>query len=313
VLVGYWLYSGFENTGGAGDVGWRVRIGATEWTGSGPAVAGGKYTVKVAVSAGGATGVVELLEPVLDTWRFTSSLGSFMNVSYIRVPDGFLTIHSDDPDDPEAFVGLYGVAVPAGPDATPPTTTDDFDDAWHRSAVTVHLKPVDAGGSGMSGGLAKTEYSKDGGATWVTGTSVTYGVWKRGGGSGVHTLLYRSTDAAGNLEETRSVQVLMDARAPLTTDDALSTPQPGGCTVHLTAADTLFGVSACSGVAAVTYSLDGGAPRTVPGASASVMVSGAGTHWIAYAATDNAGNTEYVKWRSVTIVAAGREARGTTR
>ena len=77
------------------------------------------------------------------------------------------------------------------------------------------LTPVDAGGSGMSGGLAKTEYSKDGGATWSTGTSVTYGVWKRGGGSGLHTLLYRSTDAAGNLESTQSCEVKMDARAPV--------------------------------------------------------------------------------------------------
>ena len=94
--------------------------------------------------------------------------------------------------------------------------------------------------------------------------SVTYGVWKRGGGSGLHTLLYRSTDAAGNLESTQSCEVKIDARAPVTANDAPLAPQAGPVTVHLTAADSMFGVSACSDVASVTYSLDGGAPQTVP-------------------------------------------------
>ena len=98
-------------------------------------------------------------------------------------------------------------------DLTPPTTTDDAPAAWQQGAVTVHLTPTDTG-SGMSGGLAKTEYSRDGGRTWQVGTAVTYATWKRGGGSGLHTLLYRSTDAAGNLEEERSCEVKIDARPP---------------------------------------------------------------------------------------------------
>ena len=36
VLIGYWLYSGFQNTGGAGALGWRVKIGAQETTGQAP-------------------------------------------------------------------------------------------------------------------------------------------------------------------------------------------------------------------------------------------------------------------------------------
>ena len=197
-------------------------------------------------------------------------------------------------------------------DSTPPTTGDDYDDQWHATAVTVHLTPVDAGGSGMSGGLAKTEYSKDGGATWIEGTSVTYAVWKRGGGSGLHTLLYRSSDAAGNLEVAKSVEVKIDARRPPTTsDDAPSTPHAGPVSVHLTAVDSLLGVSACSGVASVTYRLDGGAPQTVAGAAATVAVSGVGLHTIVYYSVDNAGNVESLRSCTVTILSAAAARRVT--
>jgi len=308
LLVSFSLYAGFQNVGGAGDLDWHARIGASDWTGTGAVVAGGRYTVEVLVSAGAtwSSGLVELLQPVSESWSFETLLGSLLDVTYIRVADAFVTIPSDDPDKPEAVVRLYGVALPAGSDTSPPTTTDDYDDLWHSSAVTVQLSAVDnVGGSGMSGGLAKTEYSTDGGATWIEGDEVTYAVRKkRGGGSGVHTLLYRSTDAAGNIEETKSVDVKIDARAPLTTDDAPPTSVSGPVTVHLTAEDSMFGVSACSGVAATWYALDGGGWTQ----GSSVSVSGVGTHWLRYYSVDAAGNAEYPHWRAVTI-AAGRVAR----
>ena len=191
------------------------------------------------------------------------------------------------------------------PDVTPPVTTHDSDGLWHNTAVTVGLTAYDdEGGSGMSGGSAKTEYSRDGGETWIAGQTVTYSIWKRGGGSGVHTLLYRSTDAAGNTEVTQSWDVLIDARPPLTSDDAPFGPQTGDVMVYFTAADSLFGVTACSGVAATWYSVDGGG--WTEGAQVAIPAAGnAGVHWIAYYSIDNAGNAEYVKWCSVTIAAAG--------
>ena len=160
----------------------------------------------------------------------------------------------------------------------------------------MHLTPTDSG-SGMVGGLAKTQYSRDGGATWQVGTTVTYDTWKRGGGSGLHTLLYRSTDAAGNLEDAESCEVKIDARPPQTTDDAPLTPRTGTVTVHLTAADSLMGVSASSGVKETSYSLDGGG--WVKGTA--VTVSGLGRHWVCYYSTDNAGNTEQLRWCTLTI------------
>jgi hypothetical protein len=152
----------------------------------------------------------------------------------------------------------------------------------------------------MIGGLAKTEYSRDGGLTWHKGTVVTYQTWKRGGGSGLHTLLYRSTDAAGNTETDGSCQVKIDARSPRTTDDAPLSPRTGSVTVHLTAADSLTGVTACSGVKETWSSLDGAG--WVKGTA--VSVSGLGRHWICYYSVDNAGNAEMTRWCSVTISAS---------
>ena len=78
-------------------------------------------------------------------------------------------------------------------DTAAPVTGDDAPDGWQGGPVTVTLSPTDAG-SGISGGLAKTEYKLDGAATWSSGTSVAIS------GDGVHTLVFRSSDAIGNLE-----------------------------------------------------------------------------------------------------------------
>ena len=196
-------------------------------------------------------------------------------------------------------------------DRVAPVTADNTGSVWHAAPFDLVLSPTDAT-SGMSGGLAKTEYSRDGGETWVTGDEVTFRTWKRGGGSGVHTLLYRSTDAAGNLEGTQSCEVKIDARPPQTTNDAPLAPQTGDVTVHLTAADSLTGVTACAGVKETWYALDGGGWQQ----GSSVPVSGNGLHWIAYYSVDNVGNAEMTRWCSVTISASAlvrRTVRGLVR
>lgn len=133
---------------------------------------------------------------------------------------------------------------------------------------------------------------------------------KRGGSSGIYTLLFRGTDAAGNEEQaTHSCQVYVDGRPPITTDDAPVGSQAGDVTVHFTAADSMFGVTACSGLAATWHSVDGG--RWIKGSQVVVPAArNAGVHWIAYYSADNAGNAEYVKWCSVTIAATAGAARG---
>jgi hypothetical protein len=85
-----------------------------------------------------------------------------------------------------------------------PLTTDNADGAVHRSFTLTLTASDDASG------VASTEYRLDGGA-WTSGSSVTLRApirHKRAGASvGQHLVEYRSIDAAGNVEETRSCTV----------------------------------------------------------------------------------------------------------
>lgn len=95
-------------------------------------------------------------------------------------------------------------------------------------------------------------------------------------------------------ESPRSTGVSSDSTAPVATVSSVSpTPNAAGwnntspVTVTITADDGSGG----SGVASISYTVDGGAQQTVSGASATVTVSGDGTHTVSYFATDKAGNT----------------------
>lgn len=173
-------------------------------------------------------------------------------------------------------------------DAAPPVTTDNAGSAWHAAPFTLTLTPSDSA-SGTSGGLAKTEYSIDGGTTWLSGTSLAFAAWKRGGGSGSYPVLVRSTDAVGNLETPHTVTVKVDGSHPTSADDAPGTVQSGPVTVHLKGSD------AYSGVAFIWYSLDGGTWTQVAypgGLGVAVSVSGAGSHTLCYYAVDGVGNVQ---------------------
>jgi hypothetical protein len=99
-------------------------------------------------------------------------------------------------------------------DSTPPVTTSDAPSGWKHASVTVHLSPTDAG-SGMVGGLAKTEYSTDGGSSWTTGSSVTILADPVAHlTDGVTTISYRSVDAAGNVAAVQTCHVKLDTRKP---------------------------------------------------------------------------------------------------
>ena len=146
-------------------------------------------------------------------------------------------------------------------DTTAPTTVASSSDGlaldgstWHGGALTVTFAPTDPSDThGTCSGVRSTQYSTDGGATWITGTSVTYPVWKRGGGSGSYTLLYRSTDWAGNTESQKSVPVLIDCTAPTTTESGADLAWHAvPVTVSFTAID------AGCGVASTHYRVDDG-------------------------------------------------------
>ncbi|HMK92093.1 MAG TPA: hypothetical protein VK576_03760 [Thermoleophilia bacterium] len=172
-------------------------------------------------------------------------------------------------------------------DTVPPATGDNAGTNWHAAPFSLALTPSDAT-SGMSSGLARTEFSTDAGATWTVGTGLEFVGWRRGGGSGVYPVLVRSTDAAGNVETPRRVDVKMDTEAPSTTDDAPSLPSASPVTVTFTGHDRW------SGIASTWYQVDGG--EWTEGGSVLVPApsnhTNDGLHTICYYSVDNAGNRQ---------------------
>lgn len=187
---------------------------------------------------------------------------------------------------PSLTISQFRALSQLGPtaDATPPTTTSDFDGLVHTDPVTIHLSATDPGS-----GVDYTEYSLDGGATWRTGTSVTIS------SQGVTTLSYRSADLAANLEQVRTVDVRIgvpsDSTPPVTTATGLqpsaSAWTRSAVTVTLAATD-----AGGSGVAATSYRIDSGAATTY---TAAFTISAAGRHTVTYYSVDKAGNVETAK------------------
>lgn len=190
----------------------------------------------------------------------------------------------------EAMYRVQGTAhtlsAPIILDTTAPVVTDDYDGLPARM-VTVTFTAVDA-----LSGVGGTWYRVDSGP-WTAGTMCTLRTWKRGGNSGVHLVEYYSADAAGNTTAVKRLEIMLDARAPVTADDAPRVTASAPVSVHLTATD------ADSGVATTWYRLDEASWTE----GSSLVVEGPGLHWICYYSVDKAGNVENRHWRSVMITA----------
>ena len=89
-------------------------------------------------------------------------------------------------------------------DRTKPTITASAIPAgWSKTPV-----PVTFGADDALSGVARTEYSTNGGATWTAAASVTIPA------RGPTTLSYRSVDNAGNAADTQTAAVLADSVKP---------------------------------------------------------------------------------------------------
>ena len=167
-------------------------------------------------------------------------------------------------------------------DTVAPETTDDHPVTAVVGPVTITLAPSDAT-SGTAGGKAKTEYKTDGAGGYATGTTVVLG-------EGSHTIAYRSTDAAGNVEtpdKTCSVTVMgpllpVSACGYTFAADAVSGWKNAAQTVTITAA------GGRGTGRTVHYSLDGGVTW---GASAAdkvdVPVTSQGAHHVEFYVSDS--------------------------
>lgn len=166
------------------------------------------------------------------------------------------------------------------PDTTPPATTAAASplpnaNGWNATPVTVTLQATDD-----ASGVAGSEISLDGGGWIAYAGPVTIAA------EGAHTLRYRSTDKAGNVEAAHALGFEIDRTPPVVSVPgplrAIATSAAGAqVTFGASASDALSGASApsCSatsgqtfapGVTAVTCSSTDGAGNT---GSASFTVS----------------------------------------
>lgn len=154
--------------------------------------------------------------------------------------------------------GTNAVLAPSAPDGQ---------NGWYRNDVAVTLSATD-----NCAGVAATEYSTNGGQTWQPYTGAfTFG------DEGANTILYRSTDNAGNAEATRELHLNIDKTAPLITLSATPTiiwPANNG-TVNVSI--TGSGSDAVSGLASVSYVVtdEYGAPLGIPTRS----LAGTSSEW----------------------------------
>jgi hypothetical protein len=176
-------------------------------------------------------------------------------------------------------------------DATTPVTGDDAPAGWRNAAVTVTLSVTETGS-----GVASTVHRVDGGS-FQSGTSIAIPAPADHSNDGVHTIEYRTTDVAGNVESLRSATVRIDTTLPTTTDDAPAGWSSSPVTVTLSPADAL------SGIASTQYRIDGGAFQggTSVAIPAPADHSNDGAHTIEYRSTDNAGNVEPLQTATVRV------------
>ena len=137
----------------------------------------------------------------------TSSVHSYTASMTAPATEGvyYYRVFADDgPKSSVAYVNFAGYSITV--DKTAPVTTDNADALPHR-AFSLVLAPTDA-----VSGVALTQYKIDNGA-WATGSlaKLSVGVRRKRTAyhAGTHTVTYRSTDAAGNVESVRTCQVIL--------------------------------------------------------------------------------------------------------
>jgi hypothetical protein len=195
-------------------------------------------------------------------------------------------------------------------DTAAPTTTIRCNGAacttgWYRTTpVSVTLSATDTGGSGVK----TTVYTTDGSNPQTSTTAVAYsGPFSV---SRTTTVKYYSADLAGNSESVKTQQIQVDAAAPTV---SITAPSSGSSftrgtrvTVTASAADLGTGSGTPSGVANVTFRLDG---TTVLNTDTSSPYSFSwntsnvtrGQHTLTAVATDAAGNSTTSAAITVTI------------
>lgn len=219
----------------------------------GGAVANQPYTTVTT----GDDGAFSFSAPVLRDTRWA-------HVSYAGAADQYLSTTCDGP--------RFAV------DQHAPATTAEAVPGWYaRTDIDVSLDAADPPVfDGASSGVSATFASVDGAPSSLYVDPIHLS------GTGAHTVSFASVDAAGNLEATRTVTAIIDPDAPrlslrgTTATDSYS----NAAVVSCVATDALSGVAAC------TYSVDGGADKS----GFTATVTSPGQHDLLFTVTDRAGN-----------------------
>ncbi|MFE7273488.1 OmpL47-type beta-barrel domain-containing protein [Streptomyces sp. NPDC057623] len=194
----------------------------------------------------------------------------------------------------------FTVVPPPTDDTTAPQTSATVSGEQNPDGTYVDMATVTVSASDTGSGVNTVEYAIGSGA-WQPYTAPVM-VHEVGG----HTVRYRATDKAGNVAAEKNVQFTVvaapqpDTTAPVTGVTVEGTKNSdgayvGNAKVTVTATDEHHG----SGVDRIEYSIDGG-PYLAYGAP--VVVDRAGTHTLAYRATDKAGNTAAARTMTFTVV-----------
>nr|WP_265736703.1 PQQ-dependent sugar dehydrogenase [Peterkaempfera griseoplana] len=164
-------------------------------------------------------------------------------------------------------------------EATADPAAPDGDGGWYTSPVSVTLAATDGtGGSGVAG----TEYRIDDATDWTRYTGPV-----RLTDDGEHTLAYRSTDKAGNVEQAGSVTVRIDATAPSVLPTGVTDGTSYGDSTTVTPGAAA--ADAGSGIGSTVLTLDG--KEVAAGTALPLLGLDLGRHELAAVATDKAGNT----------------------
>lgn len=159
-------------------------------------------------------------------------------------------------------------------DKTAPVTGADAPANWSKDDVTVSLKPTDE-----LSGVTDTYYSIDGGEK-MKGTSFTVKE------EGIHQVVFYSVDAAGNIEQEKTVEVKIDKTAPVITMDLLEQYKLGdSVALSYVATDNLSGIASEK---MTVFNPDGSIGKVVTNGT-SIRLDQPGVYKVAVTVTDAAG------------------------
>ncbi|GGS87235.1 OmpL47-type beta-barrel domain-containing protein [Streptomyces griseoviridis] len=196
----------------------------------------------------------------------------------------------------------FTVAPAPTDDTDPPETSATVDGERNADGAYLDMATVTVSASDTGSGVNGVEYAV-GDGVWQPYTQpvMVHQV-------GTHTVRYRATDKAGNVAPEKSVAFTVAAAPPRDTTAPVTGATVegarnangayvGGAKVTVSATD-----AGGSGVAGIEYALDGGPYLAY---AAPVLVDRAGSHTVAYRASDRAGNVSAALSVGFTVVAGG--------